>query len=85
MPRPTTKPTEFWDGFTAALRSQGEKRPPGNGWKLPAELASYWRIPVKLAAKRLNEGRKAGLLQYFNGCVFRDGKLRRTCWYRPTP
>jgi len=80
-----SKPTDFWDKFTDALKTQGEKRPEGAGWKLPAELASRWRISVKLAGKRLNAGKRAGLLEHFDGYILRDGKLRRTCWYRPTP
>lgn len=80
-----SKPIDFWDSFTEALTKQGEKRPDGKGWKQPAELATRWKLPVRLAAKKLNAGKKAGILEHFDGFTYRDGKLRRTTWYRPTP
>ena len=73
---------DFWDKFTEALRTKGERRPEGEGWATPEELGKRWKKNMRLTRRMLNDGRRAGLLEFFDGNTFRDGKRRRTVWYR---
>lgn len=73
---------DFWDNFAEALCLDREKKPVGKGWATANELAERFKTNPRLMGRRLNQGRKKGLLDYFNGCYYKNGKLRRATWYR---
>lgn len=74
---------DFWKEFSNALARQGEKLPEGKGWRPFTDWvkASGLRNPGTVSRK-LSEGCKAGLLERFEGQMFKGNSLERCVWYR---
>ncbi len=83
-----SKPTDFWQAFSNALARQGEKLPEGNGWRPFQEwVAASGLKNAGTVSRKLGEGIKAGILERFEGQMFKGNSLERCVWYRnrPTP
>jgi hypothetical protein len=82
-----SKHTDFWQQFSHALSKQGEKRPEGKGWRTFAEWLEASKQHASSTSRALSRGVKGGLLERFEGQVFKGSGLERCVWYRnrPTP
>ena len=61
-----------------------EKLPTGDGWWTTEEMLPHAHRPITTLRKHITECVKAGTLESFIGSRYKDGKLKKTVWYRET-
>ena len=84
MSQQKLKRTDDWTSMLQKELNRREKLPEGSGWYTFEQIKDKLKIGNHRMYSFLNELKKNGKLDTFDGFVLKNNKLKRNVWYRLT-